>query len=206
VRGRYTVVVMAQSFRRVRAPVAAYATVVLAISMLATRTYLSEHGMPERRYYPKVSSPPALQPREIEYLEWLDWFIGEASDRASREQRRFRTMMVAAAVAGSAAITSLAAGLPTWSTATLAFVAACCVGSQAVLRDQQCSVTRNAMVVELQAAKRSFRFGGEETDEQLRRRFQEFRRQVEAIKKRRGERILKALASPPPKLRLPISS
>jgi hypothetical protein len=99
---------MAQSFRRARASVAACATVVLAISMLATRTCLSEHGMPERRYYPKVSSPPALQPREIEYLEWLDWFIGEASDLASREQRRFRTMMVAAAIAGSA-------GLPTLS-------------------------------------------------------------------------------------------
>lgn len=162
--------------------------------------------MTASRYYPRVTRPPSLLPREIEYMDWLDWFIREASTRATKELRRFRIMMVIAVVTAAAATASFAAGLPAVTTAILAFIAVSSAGIQAVLRDQQCGLAKHAMVVELQEAKREFGFGELATDEQLRRRFQDFRRKVEAIKKRRGEKVLKALATPPPKLRSPLSS
>ncbi len=51
--------------------------------------------MPQPRYYPKVSRPPTLQPREIEFLDWLDWFIPAASAHAmavemAEARREFR--------------------------------------------------------------------------------------------------------------------
>jgi len=91
--------------------------------------------MPQPRYYPKVSRPPALRQREIEFLDWLDWFILTASARATTELTRYRVMMITAVVAGAAAAGSVAARLPVVITATLGAVAAACVGIQAILRD-----------------------------------------------------------------------
>jgi hypothetical protein len=64
---------------------------------------------------------------------------------------------------------------------------------------------KHETAVELQEALRDFRFSMTDAvnDADLRRRFQDFRRRVEAIKKKHGSKALRIMKEKPPRVVLP---
>jgi hypothetical protein len=177
----------------------------MAAGVLLLRILLTEQGMTAPSYYPKVSRPPRLLPHEEEFMGWLETFIGQVSGIAHQRLRRFQVMALAAVIFALAGTSAGLAGMPKWIPALLGFAASAAVGAQLVLRDQRHGVVKHETAVELQEALREFRFSMADAidDADLRRRFQEFRRRVEAIKKRHGSRALKIMKEKPPRVVLP---
>lgn len=193
------------TFRRIAGEFAWYVTMPIAVTALLLRVLLAEQGMTASSYYPKVSRPPALLPHEEEFLGWVETFIGQVSKIAHQRLRRFQVMALAAVIFALAGTSAGLAGAPRWVPAVLGFAASVAVGAQLVLRDQRHGVVKHETAVELQEALREFRFSMPSAIDaaDLRRRFQDFRRQVEAIKKRHGSRALKIMKEKPPRVVLP---
>lgn len=182
-----------------------YATVWWALALGLCQALVAEEGLTAPRYYPKFPRPRGLRGDEKLYLDWVqETLIPGFVAEANTHMRRFRVTACVAAVCAVASPSAYVAGLPKWAAALFGFFAAAAAALEMTLKDQQQGVAKHRMAVDLQRSVRelSSDSGDPRDPEEMHRRFPEFRRRIERIKKYRGAQVLKIMEEPPPRVRI----